>query len=299
MLIKVMMRLMYRIAAFYHFCDLPAAAELRLALKEALAPLDLCGSLLVAPEGVNGTLAGSVAGIDAMLTLLGERTGMPRAAVKFSEAEVKPFGKLKVRLKREIITFNQPQANPAKCVGTYVAPQDWNALLADPEVLLLDTRNTYETRIGTFAGAVDPGIEHFSDFAGYVREKLDPARHRKVAMFCTGGVRCEKASSFMLQEGFAEVYHLQGGILKYLEETPAEQSRWQGKCYVFDKRMAVGHGLTTGNYAMCFSCGEPLSEADRVSELYEQGVSCGFCHAATSDEDKARFSERQRQLNHL
>jgi UPF0176 protein len=287
---------MYTIAAFYHFCDLPAAAALRLALKEALSALDLCGSLLVAPEGINGTLAGSAENIDALLALLNRETGLPRDVVKFSEAGIKPFGRLKVRLKREIITFNQPQANPAKCVGTYVAPQDWNALVADPEVLLLDTRNRYETRIGTFAGAVDPGIEHFSDFATYVREKLDPTRHRKVAMFCTGGVRCEKASSFMLQEGFAEVFHLQGGILKYLEETPIEQSHWQGECYMFDKRMAVGHGLTTGNYAMCFSCGEPLNEADRANELYEQGVSCGFCHAATSDEDKTRFRERQRQI---
>jgi UPF0176 protein len=169
--------------------------------------------------------------------------------------------------------------------------------VADPEVLLLDTRNAYETRIGTFSGAIDPGITQFSNFATYVRKNLDPARHRKVAMFCTGGVRCEKASSFMLQEGFAEVYHLQGGILKYLEDMPAAESRWQGECYVFDKRMAVGHGLSTGNYSMCFSCGEPLSAADRESELYEVGVSCGFCHAATSIEDKARFRERQRQIN--
>ena len=287
---------MYTVAAFYHFCDLPEAAELQLALKQELRELGVLGTLLVAPEGINGTLAGSSENIDAMLALLGKATGLPRAVVKFSHSVARPFDKLKVRLKREIITFNQPQANPALRVGTYVAPQDWNALLADPEVLVLDTRNTYETRIGSFSGAVDPGIAQFSDFAAYVREQLDPARHRKVAMFCTGGVRCEKASSFMLQEGFSEVFHLQGGILKYLEEVPAAESRWQGECYVFDKRMAVGQGLATGSYSMCFSCGEPLSESDKENPLYEVGVSCARCHTTTSEADKRRFRERHRQF---
>ena len=193
---------------------------------------------MIAPEGINGTLAGAESAIDAMLDLLHGQFGLPRAEVKFSEAAGKPFHRLKIRLKREIITFRRPDADPSVQVGTYVAPQDWNALLADPDVLVVDTRNRYETRLGTFTGAQDPGLAQFSEFADYVRDTLDPARHPKVALFCTGGIRCEKASAFLLREGFAEVYHLKGGILKYLEEVPAEDSRWQGECYVFDQRMA-------------------------------------------------------------
>jgi UPF0176 protein len=180
--------------------------------------------------------------------------------------------------------------------GTRVQPEDWNRLIADPDILLLDTRNHYETKLGTFAGAEDPGIEHFTDFAQYVRERLDPARHRKIAMYCTGGIRCEKASSFLLQEGFAEVYQLQGGILKYLETVPASESHWQGDCYVFDKRMAVGQDLSSGHYTMCYSCGNPLSAEDRQHPLFEDGVACAHCHTITSTTDKAGFRARQAQM---
>jgi UPF0176 protein len=249
----------FKIAALYRFVALPGVegdadgvdggsvvarpgpeelcAELRASFNEE----ELCGTLLIAGEGVNGTLAGSDEVIERLLDLLVERVGLVRAEVKFSYAEQRPFGRLKFRVKQEIIAFRKAVVDPTR-VGQYVAAEEWNALIADPEVLLLDTRNQYETEVGTFAGAVDPGIENFSEFVTYVRENLDPERHRKVAMFCTGGIRCEKASAFMLQEGFGEVYHLKGGILKYLEEIPEQESQWEGGCFVFDRRRAVGHG---------------------------------------------------------
>ncbi len=286
----------YTIAAFYRFTPLADVSALRPLLKQELAVLGLCGTLLLAPEGINGTLAGEETAVNALLEILGRRFGLPREEVKFSQAAEKPFPRLKVRVKREIITFRQANADPSMQVGTYVAPEDWNTLLADPDVLLLDTRNGYETRLGTFQDALVPPLEHFSAFADYARQALDPARDRKIALFCTGGIRCEKASAFLLSEGFAEVYHLKGGILKYLEEIPTADSRWQGECYVFDHRMAVGPGLTTGRYAMCFSCGEALSEADRAHAEYEEGVSCPLCFAATTDTDKARFRTRNTQM---
>jgi UPF0176 protein len=238
---------MFKIAALYRFVALPDPAArrpdpatLRDELCAAFCEDDLCGTLLIAPEGVNGTLAGSPQTIDRLLDLLVARVGLDRAEVKFSHAEQRPFGRLKFRVKSEIIAFRKAAVDPTRA-GQYVAPQDWNQLLADPEVLLLDTRNQYETEVGTFTGAVDPHIETFSDFVTYVRDHLDPAKHRKVAMFCTGGIRCEKASAFLLQEGFPEVYHLKGGILKYLEEVPPQESKWDGTCFVFDRRRAVGH----------------------------------------------------------
>jgi len=286
----------YTIAAFYRFTPVFDPVGRRLELKQTLTQLELCGTLLLAPEGINGTLAGTKEAVDALLEVLRALFGLPREEVKFSSAAAKPFPRLKIRVKKEIITFGQPQADPAVLSGTYVAPSEWNALLTDPDVLLLDTRNRYETRIGSFREALDPEIGRFSDFADYARQTLDSARHPKVAMFCTGGIRCEKASAFLLSEGFSEVYHLQGGILKYLEDVPAEDSRWQGECYVFDHRMAVGHGLSTGRYAMCFCCGEALSEEDRRHEHFEEGVSCPLCFADTSDADKARFRMRQGQM---
>jgi UPF0176 protein len=237
----------YTIAALYRFTPLPDAAALREQLRAAFLPADgddtgLCGTLILAPEGINGTLAGSAETIDRLLTVLAETTGLNRDEVKFSTTEDRPFGRLKFQLKREIIPFRKAAIDPiADPIGHYVEPADWNELIADPGVLVLDTRNHYETELGTFANAVDPHIDTFSDFATWAREHLDPARHTRVAMFCTGGIRCEKASAFLLQQGFPEVYHLRGGILKYLEEVPAAQSRWQGECFVFDRRTAVSH----------------------------------------------------------
>jgi UPF0176 protein len=231
---------MYTVAAFYRFLSLADPSALREKLRTTFVSTDLVGTTLVAPEGINGTMAGSAATIDQFLTFLANRTGLDLSEVKFSTTNTQPFRRLKFKLKREIITFRNATVDPAR-PGQYVDPADWNALLADPEVLLLDTRNIYETKIGTFAGAVTPPLDTFSDFSDYVREHLDPATHRKVAMFCTGGIRCEKASAYMLQQGFPEVYHLKGGILKYLEVVPTESSQWQGDCYIFDERVSVDH----------------------------------------------------------
>jgi UPF0176 protein len=232
--------MIYTIAAFYCFVTLPDPAALREALSATFPEADLCGTILIAGEGVNGTVAGSSEVIDRLLAMLAEKAGLDRNEVKFATSEDRPFGRLKLKLKPDVLPFRKAEVDTTKC-GTYVQPQEWNTLLADPEVLLIDTRNHYEVELGTFTGAIDPGIETFSDFATYVRENLDPARHRKVAMFCTGGIRCEKASAFMLQEGFGEVFHLKGGILKYLEEIPEQQSTWRGECFVFDRRTSVGH----------------------------------------------------------
>jgi UPF0176 protein len=231
---------MLTVAAFYRFFALANPAALRDELRATFAHTDLLGTTLIAPEGINGTMAASAETIDKLLALLEQRTGLKRDDVKFSAAAEPPFKRLKFKLKREIITFRNAAVDPSR-PGQYVHPEQWNALIADPEVLVLDTRNLYETGIGTFAGATAPGIDNFSAFATYVRENLSPDRHPQVAMFCTGGIRCEKASAFMLQQGFPEVYHLKGGILKYLEEISPQQSQWQGECYIFDERVSVDH----------------------------------------------------------
>lgn len=286
----------YLVAALYRFVSVPDVALLQSILKPAFADLNILGTLLIAPEGINGTLAGSEPAIEQMLTLLNEHTGLDRAEVKFSSAHEKPFNRLKIRLKKELITFKQPAADPTKLAGTYVEPKDWNNLIADPDVLLLDTRNIYETSIGVFQNALDPQIEKFTDFADYVRKHMDATKQKKIAMYCTGGIRCEKASAFMRAEGFEEVYHLKGGILKYLEEVPTSESKWRGECYVFDKRMAVGHGLTTGNYSMCFCCGYPLAAEDKAHLHFEDGVSCEHCYADSSEADKERFRARHQRM---
>lgn len=230
----------YTIAAFYRFVRVADPTALREELFSSFSDSDLCGTLLIATEGVNGTMAGSAATIDRLLQTLSERVELDPAEVKFSSSQKPPFKRLKFDVKPEIITFRNATVDPTK-PGTYVEPQEWNDLISDPDVLMLDTRNIYETRLGTFDGATTPDIEKFSDFVTYVRENLDTTKHRKVAMFCTGGIRCEKASAFMLQEGFEEVYHLKGGILKYLEQTPKHDSTWRGGCYVFDRRTSVDH----------------------------------------------------------
>jgi len=232
---------MFTVAAFYRFVGVSEPVALQYELREAFTAEELCGSLLIAGEGINGTLAGSTEVMDRLLQLLAERTGLSRDEVKFSQAAERPFGRLKFLVKNEIIPFRKATVDTTR-PGTYVEPQEWNALISDHSVLVLDTRNHYEVEVGTFAGATKPYIETFSEFATWVREHLNPAKTPKVAMFCTGGIRCEKASAFMLQEGFEDVFHLKGGILKYLEEVPVEASRWEGSCFVFDRRRAVGHG---------------------------------------------------------
>jgi len=229
----------YRIAAFYRFVALKDLPELRQMLRAEFLSLGLCGTLLMAPEGINGTLAGEDSAIEKMLLLLHQQTSLPREDVKFSTATDRPFKRLKLRLKREIITFRQPSADPAQRAGTYVSAQEWNALLDDPDVYVLDTRNRYETERGVFEGALVPPIDTFTQFSNFVRTQLDPVQHKKIAMYCTGGIRCEKASAFMLAEGFSQVYHLRGGILRYLEQVRPEDSKWRGDCFVFDDRETI------------------------------------------------------------
>jgi UPF0176 protein len=237
----------FKVATFYQFVALPDFRELREPLRAFCASLGLKGSVLLAAEGINGTLAGSEAGVSALIDELqqGKLFGgrLDNLELKFSQAETMPFGRMKVRLKKEIVTLGDKAADPTKQVGIYIEPSEWNALIASPDTLVIDTRNAFEVAMGTFDGAVDPGIASFGQFRDFAAAKLDPARHKKIAMFCTGGIRCEKASALLLAQGFGEVYHLKGGILKYLEAVPEAESRWRGKCFVFDERVALGHGL--------------------------------------------------------
>ncbi len=286
-----------RIAALYRFARIAEPEAVRAAIEAACRAGGVRGTLLVAGEGVNGTIAGPPAGIDAVLDTIRAMPGLAELEVKFADAKSPPFQRLKVKVKPEIVTIGDPAVDPLKAAGTYVRPEDWNALIADPDVLLIDVRNDYEHRIGSFVGAVDPGTTSFRDFPAWVRERLAGERKRKVAMFCTGGIRCEKASAFMLQEGFAEVHHLKGGILSYLETVPAAESRWNGACFVFDERVAVGHGLVPEpRFAICHGCRRPLTEADRAQPAYEEGVSCPRCVEETTEAQRASARERQRQI---
>ena len=284
------------VAALYKFVTLEDFHELREPLLDACIASGARGTILLAHEGINGTIAGTREAIDQVLAYL---RGDPRLADlehKESFDDHLPFYRMKVKLKREIVTMGIEGIDPNSRVGTYVAPGDWNDLVNDPEVLLIDTRNDYEYGIGTFRGAIDPHTQSFRDFPAYVRSHLDPEKHKKVAMSCTGGIRCEKASAFMLQEGFAEVYHLQGGILKYLEEVPPQDSTWEGECFVFDNRVAVDHKLQKGQYDQCYGCRHPITEQDKRSDKYQKGICCPLCYDRLSDDQRARFSERQKQI---
>jgi len=284
------------VATFYRFVTLDDLPALKAELAALCADTGTRGTILIAPEGINGTLAGPRDGVATMVAHLDRRCGIGRGELKFSAAEDWPFARTKVRIRPEIITMRAPEADPSRRVGTYVAPSDWNALIDDPEVLVLDTRNRYETKVGGFAGAVDPAIDSFTDFKTYVETALDPAEHRKVAMFCTGGIRCEKASAYMLSKGFESVFHLKGGILQYLEDVPQEDSRWEGDCYVFDGRVAVGHGLARTDWTACYGCGQPLSPEERADPAFEEGVSCAHCIDRLTEEKAASLRERQRQI---
>lgn len=286
----------YKVAALYRFVTVTDLEKHQEALKSIEEKFDICGTILIAPEGINGTIGSSNGGVDAALEYLDTHFEIMRGEVKFSTASKRPFLRFKVRIKNEIVTLRQPQADPSKQVGTYVEPQDWNKLVEDPDVLLLDTRNDYETKIGIFKGAIDPNIKTFTEFVGYVRENLDPAKHKKIAMFCTGGIRCEKASSFMLAEGFEEVYHLKGGILKYLETIPADQSTWDGECFVFDRRVGVGHGLSEGTAQICYGCRATLTPEDRDHPLFEEGVCCHQCAPMLDENALAAKRTRHHQM---
>ncbi|KAA0972507.1 rhodanese-related sulfurtransferase [Aureimonas fodinaquatilis] len=286
----------YKIAALYRFVCVSDLPSLRSELLTLCQNNEICGTLLIAHEGINGTIAGPAEGLDRVVDALDQLLGIRQGEVKFSYAGRRPFRRLKVRIKAELITLRAPQANPAVLVGQYVTPEDWNAVISDPETVVLDTRNRYETRLGTFERAIDPDIDTFTEFKQYVAENLDPAKHRKVAMFCTGGIRCEKASAYMLSEGFEEVFHLKGGILQYLEDVPQQETLWQGECYVFDERVAVGHGLVESTMRNCFGCGEALSKSDMSRPEYESGVSCHHCIGELTEERAKGL--RQRNESH-
>jgi UPF0176 protein len=284
------------VCALYHFVTLEDYQALRQPLLDVMQKNDVKGTLLLAQEGINGTVAGSREGIDTLVGWLRQDERLANLDTKESYDDEMPFYRTKVKLKREIVTMGVEGIDPKKVVGTYVKPKDWNALISDPDVILVDTRNDYEVDIGTFKGAVDPKTRTFREFPAYVEENLNPQQHKKVAMFCTGGIRCEKSTAYMKEQGFDEVYHLEGGILKYLEEVPQEESLWQGECFVFDNRVAVNHQLEKGQYDQCHACRRPLTEADKQSEHYMPGVSCHHCRDEYSEEQRERFRQREQQM---
>ena len=288
-----------RVAALYKF----APFEDRDATRHALAALccanGIKGTLLIAHEGINGTIAGSDAGVETVLAHVRALPGCADLNVKTSWADTLPFRRMKVCIKREIVTMGQPNIDPLAAAGHYVAPEDWNALIADPATIVIDTRNDYEVAIGTFAGAIDPGTKTFRDFPDWFRVRrkalIGEGIAPKIAMFCTGGIRCEKATAFLKAEGLDEVYHLKGGILNYLESVPPDESLWRGECFVFDQRVALTHDLTSGSNEACHACRRPVGEEDRLSPLYAAGVSCPGCHSERTDEQRAGYAERHRQ----
>lgn len=284
------------VAALYKFVSLPDYQALREPLLQTLIDNDIKGTLLLAEEGINGTVSGTRTAIDALLAWFRLDARLADIDHKESYCDEQPFYRTKVKLKREIVTLGVPGVDPNQRVGTYVEPQDWNALISDPEVLLIDTRNDYEVAIGTFEGAIDPKTKSFREFPEYIKAHFDPSKHKKVAMFCTGGIRCEKASSYMLGEGFEEVYHLKGGILKYLEEVPQQETKWQGDCFVFDNRVTVRHDLSEGDYDQCHACRTPISVEDRQSEFYSPGVSCPHCWDSLPEKTRESARERQKQI---
>ena len=290
----------YLTTAMYHFVSLPHFESLREPLLQFCVSRDIKGTLLLASEGINGTVAGSEKSILELLEYLkndplfeGNLKGLGH---KESWSDKHPFYRMKVKVKKEIVTLGVPGISPIKMVGKYVKPQDWNKIISDPEVFLIDTRNYYEYAIGTFKDAINPKINTFREFPEYVKTHFNPKKHKKVAMFCTGGIRCEKASSYMMSEGFDEVYHLEGGILKYLEEIKPENSLWQGECFVFDQRVAIKHSLEVGDYDQCYACRYPLSAEDMESDQYTPGISCPHCFNTHTAEKLKALTERQKQV---
>ena len=285
------------VAALYKFVALPDYRELREPLLDVCLNAGVKGTLLLATEGINGTIAGSRLAIDKVLAYLKSDARFNDIDHKESLDSELPFYRMKVKLKKEIVTMGREGIDPKMLVGHYVEPQDWNALITDPEVTVIDTRNHYECDIGSFEGAINPQTTTFKEMPAFVDQQLDPAKHKKVAMFCTGGIRCEKSTAYLLEQGFDEVYHLKGGILKYLEEVPAEKSLWQGECFVFDNRVAVDHDLNVGSYDQCHGCRHPITEAQKSSPHYQRGVCCPLCYDQLTIDQKKRFAERQKQID--
>ena len=290
----------FTVAAMYKFASLPDHPQLQSPLNDLCRAHGVMGTILLANEGLNGTIAGTAEGIEAVVAHILSDERFKGLSLKYSYADKMPFHRMKVRLKNEIVTMGKPSVDPANIVGEYVKPGAWNELLADPDIILVDTRNAYEVAIGTFKGAEDPRTKSFREFPDWVQALKDRTAEDgpkpKIAMFCTGGIRCEKASAYMKSEGFDQVFHLEGGILKYLETVPEEESLWEGDCFVFDQRVSVGHRLEPGVYDMCHACRRPVSDDDMASPAYERGVSCPHCIESSSPEQKARFASRQRQM---
>ncbi len=284
------------VVALYRFARFARFAEHQEPLASLCADLGVKGTLLLAHEGINGTVAGSKEAIDKLVAFLETIPEIVGMEIKYSFALTMPFNRMKVRLKKEIVTMGEPDIDPLLTVGTYVAPKDWNALISDPQTVVIDTRNDYETRVGTFAHAVDPNTKEFNEFPQWLRDHKDELQGKKVAMFCTGGIRCEKATAFAKEIGIEDVYHLKGGILAYLEQVPAEESRWEGECFVFDERVTVGHGLALGDTVLCHACREPVTVEERASEKYIEGLACPHCHDTRSAQDRERFAERHKQM---
>ena len=287
---------MYTIAALYHFTRFDNPAAIRGPLYDLAQAQGVTGSLLLAHEGINGTIAGPRAGIDAVLAHIRALPGCADLHWKEATAADQPFGRMKVRLKKEIVTMGVADVDPRASVGHYVTPQDWNELIRQDDVVVIDTRNDYEVAIGTFEGAVDPHTASFREFPAWWEENRDRFHNKRVAMFCTGGIRCEKSTNYLISQGVEDVFHLKGGILEYLEQIPAEDSTWQGECFVFDGRVSVGHGLVEGPHVMCHACRRPIQPEDRDRPEYEEGVSCHLCIDEFDEARRERFRERQRQI---
>ncbi|MEI8609886.1 rhodanese-related sulfurtransferase [Enterovibrio sp. Hal110] len=284
------------ICALYKFVELKDYKNIQAPLTALMDEHEVRGTLLLAQEGINGTVAAKRESIDTLLTYLNADPRLAGINFKESFSDEQPFNRTKVKLKKEIVTMGVEGIDPRHVVGTYVKPSEWNALISDPEVFVVDTRNDYEIELGTFEGAVNPNTETFREFPDYVKENMDPTKHKKVAMFCTGGIRCEKSTAYMKEQGFDEVYHLEGGILKYLEDVPEENSLWNGDCYVFDGRVAVNHQLEQSDYSLCNACRLPITEEDKQSPQFEQGVSCPKCFGTHTEEQLANFREREKQV---
>jgi len=284
------------IAALYHFTAFDDPASLRAELTRACRAAKVMGTVLLAREGINGTIAGSRPGIDAVLAAIRALPGCAALEHKESFAREMPFLRMKVRLKKEIVTMGQPQVKPRSGVGTYVAPEDWNALTAEDDVVVIDTRNDYEVSIGSFDGAIDPHTASFSAFPDWWQSNQHRFHNKRIAMFCTGGIRCEKSTNYLLDQGVSEVFHLRGGILKYLETVKPADSTWNGECFVFDSRVSVGHGLNPGSYHLCYACRRPITDQDMTEPSFEAGVSCRYCIDEYDDARRARFRERQKQV---
>ena len=286
----------YVTCALYKFVALPNYGSIRHPLLKVMTDNNVFGTLLLATEGINGTISGLREDIDTLLGWLNKQPGLENIDTKESYDDEIPFYRSKVKIKKEIVTMGVEGIDPKQVVGTYVKPADWNDLISDPDVVLVDTRNDYEIEIGTFENAIDPKTTSFRDFPSWAKKNLDRDKHKKVAMFCTGGIRCEKSTAYLKGQGFEEVYHLQGGILKYLEEVPSEQTLWQGECFVFDNRVAVDHDLKRGSYDQCHACRMPITEQEKLLLNYAEGLSCLHCYGTVSDEQKQRFAQRQKQV---